>query len=143
MNDISIYYISGYSTTSGYYFSKQEHLFASGSPRSNNMKGCVIIYSFPKYYLDPIDISNTLYGYQYGEYFGGTLASCDLNNDDKDDLIVGAPLWTRDMDEGRVYIFIAWKNVLLWIIVISIYIFIILICSDLIFFFVTEHRTIF
>lgn len=96
------------------------------------MKGYVIIYSFPKYSGGAIDISNTLYGYQYGEYFGGTLASCDLNNDDKDDLIVGAPLWTRDMDEGRVYIFIGWENVLLWIIIISIYIFIILIRSDLI-----------
>ncbi|XP_035732540.1 integrin alpha-8-like isoform X2 [Vespa mandarinia] len=91
----------GYSTTSGFYFSKQELLFASSSPRSNNMKGYVIIYSFPKYSGKTIDISNTLNGYQYGEYFGASLASCDLNNDDKDDLIVGAPLWTKDMDEGR------------------------------------------
>ncbi|XP_047355717.1 integrin alpha-8-like isoform X1 [Vespa velutina] len=100
----------GYSTTSGFYFSKQERLFASSSPRSNNMKGYVIIYSFPKYSGEKIDISNTLNGYQYGEYFGASLASCDLNNDDKDDLIVGAPLWTKDMDEGRVYVFIAWEN---------------------------------
>ncbi|KAL2744661.1 integrin alpha-8-like isoform X1 [Vespula maculifrons] len=100
----------GYSTTSGFYFSKQERLFASGSPRGNDMKGYVIIYSFPEYSGERINISNTLNGYQYGEYFGATLASCDLNNDDKDDLIVGAPLWTRDMDEGRVYIFMAWEN---------------------------------
>ncbi|XP_046822776.1 integrin alpha-8-like isoform X2 [Vespa crabro] len=107
--DMDINYL-GYSTTSGFYFSKQERLFASSSPRSNNMKGYVIIYSFPKYSGKTIDISNTLNGYQYGEYFGASLASCDLNNDDKDDLIVGAPLWTKDMDEGRVYVFIAWEN---------------------------------
>ncbi|XP_047355719.1 integrin alpha-8-like isoform X2 [Vespa velutina] len=107
--DMDINYL-GYSTTSGFYFSKQERLFASSSPRSNNMKGYVIIYSFPKYSGEKIDISNTLNGYQYGEYFGASLASCDLNNDDKDDLIVGAPLWTKDMDEGRVYVFIAWEN---------------------------------
>lgn len=104
------------------------------------MKGYVIIYSFPKYSGERINISNTLNGYQYGEYFGATLASCDLNNDDKDDLIVGAPLWTRDMDEGRVYIFMAWENVFLQIIVISIYFY----NSDLLSnnFFVNEYRTI-
>ncbi|KAI4497467.1 hypothetical protein M0802_007478 [Mischocyttarus mexicanus] len=100
----------GYSTTSGFYFNKEKRLFASGSPRGNNMKGYVIIYSFPRISNQYVNIINTLNGYQYGEYFGASLASCDLNNDGRDDLIVGAPFWTRDIDEGRVYIFIALKN---------------------------------
>ncbi|XP_014607797.1 PREDICTED: integrin alpha-8-like [Polistes canadensis] len=109
-NKLDSYDYLGYSTTSGFYFSKTERLFASGSPRGNDMKGCVIVYSFSKHSEEDINISNTLNGYQCGEYFGATLASCDLNNDGRDDLIVGAPFWTRDMDEGRVYIFIAWEN---------------------------------
>ncbi|XP_015183768.1 PREDICTED: integrin alpha-PS4-like isoform X2 [Polistes dominula] len=100
----------GYSTTFGFYFSKKERLFASGSPRGNNMKGYVVVYSFSKGSRNSMTISNILNGYQFGEYFGSTLASCDLNNDGRDDLIVGAPFWTRDIDEGRVYIFNALKN---------------------------------
>ncbi|KAK2575747.1 hypothetical protein KPH14_003637 [Odynerus spinipes] len=99
----------GYSITSGSYFKKQEYWFASGSPRSDEMYGSVTIFNFPDVSDKKLQIKTTKKGQQYGEYFGAALASCDLNNDGKDDLIVGAPLWSRDVDEGRVYIF-AWKN---------------------------------
>lgn len=56
-------------------------------------------------------IKTILYGQQYGEYFGAALTSCDVNNDRRQELIVGAPQWTRDMDEGHVYIFTTRHNV--------------------------------
>ena len=33
-----------------------------------------------------------LYGYQYGEKFGQTVISIDIDGDNYDDLVVGAPL---------------------------------------------------
>jgi len=45
---------------------------------------------------------------QFGSYFGATLLSMDLNNDGKDDLLVGAPLYIGKIsDEGRVFVYIS------------------------------------
>ncbi|XP_076379029.1 integrin alpha-8 [Megalopta genalis] len=92
----------GYSVTSGYYFGKPKLWYASGAPNAANMYGVVKIF---KLVNDLAVVNRTINGEQYGEYFGATLTSCDLNNDGKDELIIGAPLWTKDMDEGRIYIF--------------------------------------
>ena len=39
-------------------------------------------------------------------YFGSSVAAVDLNNDDLSDLLVGAPLYADEVDEGRVYVYI-------------------------------------
>ena len=46
---------------------------------------------------------------QSATYFGHSLLSVDLNNDGRDDLVVGAPLYCSvpNGDEGRVYVYIA------------------------------------
>ena len=45
---------------------------------------------------------------QSATYFGHTLLAVDLNNDGRDDLVVGAPLYFSSAgDEGRVYVYIA------------------------------------
>jgi len=74
------------------------------------MYGKVVVFTFPSKTNQRIFIKTILYG-QYGEYFGAALTSCDVNNDRKQELIVGAPLWSSDMDEGHIYIFTARHNV--------------------------------
>lgn len=92
--------------SSGCYFEKEERWFSSGIPRGDNLNGRVLIFSHPNRTTNTdFIIKSILNGEQHGEYFGYALASCDLNNDDKDDLIVGAPLWTIDLEEGRVFVF--------------------------------------
>ena len=39
-------------------------------------------------------------------YFGGAVEALDINDDGYTDLLVGAPLYSRDQDEGRVYVYL-------------------------------------
>jgi hypothetical protein len=62
------------------------------------------------YLSDTIDlklfnIKAIINGTQVGSYFGGALAVCDVNDDNVDELIIGAPLFTVDQDEGKAYIY--------------------------------------
>ncbi|RUS85835.1 hypothetical protein EGW08_006387 [Elysia chlorotica] len=45
-------------------------------------------------------------GEQLGSSFGASVCSLDLNGDGLDDIVVGAPLYSKEMDEGRVYVYI-------------------------------------
>lgn len=83
--------------------------FASGAPRAS-MYGAAIIFTF-SHNDAKLEIKKLLIGEQHGEYFGAALSSCNLNGDDKDELIVGAPHWSKNMDEGRIYIFTALNDV--------------------------------
>lgn len=95
----------GYALTSGAYFEQEDILYASGVTRGADLHGKVFVFNFPLTSIKHIQIKTKVEGEQVGEYFGAALTSCDINNDGKDELIVGAPQWTKDMDEGRVYIF--------------------------------------
>lgn len=45
---------------------------------------------------------------QLGSYFGGAMLTMDINDDSKDDLLVGAPLYIgTSYDLGRVYVYMA------------------------------------
>lgn len=46
-----------------------------------------------------------------GEYFDAALTLCNLNGDAEDELIVGAPLWSRDIDEDHIYVYTSLSNV--------------------------------
>ncbi|XP_043271605.1 integrin alpha-8-like [Venturia canescens] len=100
----------GYAVSSGDYFAKNEIWYASGAPRGANMKGRVLIFRFSVYADRRLIVSKVLDGEQHGEYFGASLASCDVNNDGKAEIVVGAPLWSRDMEEGRVYAYVIKNN---------------------------------
>ncbi len=48
-----------------------------------------------------------LCGLQFGSYFGAALCAVDVNNDDLDDLLVGAPLYrSQHGDDGTVHVYI-------------------------------------
>lgn len=103
--------LSGYAVTAGAYFNERDIWYASSAPRGANMYGKVLVFAFPPKTNQRIFIKTMVYGQQYGEFFGAALTSCDVNNDHRHELIVGAPLWSRDMDEGLVYIFTGRHNV--------------------------------
>ena len=51
----------------------------------------------------------TLQGLLVGEDFGFSIASCDINGDGRDDLIVGAPSYAEDQYQynvGRIHVFV-------------------------------------
>lgn len=75
------------------------------------MHGSVIVFTFSDQDNAKLVIKQSLIGEHYGEYFGAALASCNLNGDEKDELIVGAPQWSKDMDEGRIYVFTTLNDV--------------------------------
>ncbi|XP_011062197.1 PREDICTED: integrin alpha-PS4-like [Acromyrmex echinatior] len=107
---IHSYNYFGYAITAGTYFNEQDVWYASSAPQAANVYGKVLVFTFPPKTNQRMFIKTILYGQQYGEYFGAALTSCDVNNDHRQELIVGAPQWSRDMDEGHVYIFTARHN---------------------------------
>ena len=56
---------------------------------------------------------------QFGEYFGASLTTNDVNTDGFDDLLVGAPLHStlKQADEGRVYLYMGGKNMVISLLV--------------------------
>ena len=59
---------------------------------------------------------HNLTGDQIGAYFGYTIATCDINGDGLDDILIGAPMWTDftlmgKFETGRVYVVYQDKNV--------------------------------
>ncbi|XP_046750569.1 integrin alpha-PS5-like [Diprion similis] len=90
---------AGYAVTSGFYFNRGKRIFLTGAPRNAELRGSVLSYKSSH-------ITSIGSGEQAGEYYGYALASCDVNGDKTDELIVGAPQWTRHegIDEGRVYV---------------------------------------
>ncbi|XP_077062271.1 integrin alpha-3b [Siphateles boraxobius] len=82
---------------------RSEYTVVTGAPR-DNFKGSVILAEKQDLILNPL---MTIPGEQIGSYFGSCLAVTDLNNDDWNDLIVGAPFFFDRYKEegGAVYIF--------------------------------------
>ncbi|XP_012258372.2 integrin alpha-PS3-like isoform X2 [Athalia rosae] len=97
---------SGYAVTSGYYFdSSGGLLYGTGIPRAANLRGRVVIFkNIGHPYVMTVD-NASFDGNQVGEYFGSALASCDVDGNGRDELLVGAPQWTKHVDEGRIYVF--------------------------------------
>ncbi|CAG04405.1 unnamed protein product, partial [Tetraodon nigroviridis] len=83
--------------------SRDSYTVLTGSPRDES-KGAVV---FGKKTEKNIVLDFVIPGEQVGSYFGNSLAVTDLNNDDWNDLIVGAPFYFDRMKDqgGAVYIF--------------------------------------
>ncbi|XP_044746245.1 integrin alpha-PS3-like [Coccinella septempunctata] len=97
----------GYSVTSGYYYSRNQLLYAGGAPRSQNYRGQVLISQFGDNHDQKLNVKDTKEGSQFGEYFGAALATGDINQDGYDDLFVGAPFYhSSKYNEGRMYLYL-------------------------------------
>ncbi|KAJ8365029.1 hypothetical protein SKAU_G00138600 [Synaphobranchus kaupii] len=83
--------------------SRDEYTLVIGSPR-DEAKGSVTLGLKAE---NELQVVITIPGQQVGSYFGSSLAVTDLNNDDWNDLIVGAPFYfDRKKEEGgAVYLF--------------------------------------
>ncbi|XP_077968184.1 integrin alpha-1-like isoform X2 [Styela clava] len=107
----------GYSITGGHFTGPNIEWIATGIPRYFNHGGVVLyrtnvsdIYN-PHLLLPPFDYTSNRH---VGTYFGHTLCAVDLNIDEADELIVGAPLHseagTHSYDEGCVFIYYGNKS---------------------------------
>lgn len=83
--------------------SRDDYTVVTGSPRDES-KGSVMLGTKTEKSIKPTLI---IPGEQVGSYFGNSLAVTDLNNDDWNDLIVGAPFYFDRMKDqgGAVYVF--------------------------------------
>lgn len=109
------YSYAGYAVASGRFHDNRNIIsYIVGAPRAlrSTCTGHVLIMN--------TNINNSwklamkLQGQQMGEYFGSSLLATDINSDGRDDLIVGAPLYTykpsdksyTGYDEGRIYVYV-------------------------------------
>lgn len=99
----------GYSVTSGHFYGNEILYYVSGSPKVSDYRGKVQIFTFNG--IHAIHKKEHREGQELGEYFGGSLASGEINGDIYDDLLVGAPYFSgKTYNEGRVYIFLGGKG---------------------------------
>ncbi|CAH2073081.1 unnamed protein product, partial [Iphiclides podalirius] len=98
----------GYSVTVGDFADQGEQGVAVGVPRGADLKGLVVLYTW-----DLMNIKN-ITGSQIGAYFGYSLASGDIDGDGTDDVIVGAPMFTKPksngFEHGRIYVIYQGKD---------------------------------
>ncbi|XP_015254486.1 PREDICTED: integrin alpha-3 [Cyprinodon variegatus] len=81
----------------------ESYTHVTGAPRDES-KGSVMLAELEN---RKFHVKHTIMGEQVGSYFGNSLAATDLNNDDWNDLIIGAPFYFDRKEEkgGAVYIF--------------------------------------
>ncbi|GLV40522.1 scab [Carabus blaptoides fortunei] len=96
----------GYSLSSGYFNSRRELLYVAGAPRSSMYRGQIVIFNFRKRTDSKLSMKYTRSGLMVGEYFGASVAVANINGDEFDDIIVGAPHYSSKCDEGRVFVFL-------------------------------------
>ncbi|XP_053373891.1 integrin alpha-2-like [Mercenaria mercenaria] len=94
-------WLIGYTVTSARLYRTNTNYIIAGAPRAN-LNGSVFMF---EYKSDRI-LNEPLIGDQLGSYFGSVLCATDINNDQLDDIIVGAPYYsTNNTEEGRVYVY--------------------------------------
>ncbi|XP_067641020.1 integrin alpha-PS2 isoform X2 [Eurosta solidaginis] len=94
----------GYSMVTGDFDGDRIEDIAIGMPRGGGLHGKIVVNHW-----NMTNIFNFT-GHQIGEYFGYALATCDVDGNGLDDLIIGAPMYSEQgnvegkYDVGRVYV---------------------------------------
>ena len=106
----------GYAVSSGKFLGPESDslLYVASAPQSNGQTGEVFIFDIEDYRVEKkIKVFNKFTGSQFGEYFGYTLVSEDFNADGFPDLIVTAPLYSKNglHENGAAYVYINKGNV--------------------------------
>ena len=78
--------------------------YAVGAPNVINRGGILsgVVYLCPNCFRESVDTISiddyelTIHGHQFGEKFGQTVMTIDIDGDTYDDLVVGAPLHSTD-----------------------------------------------
>ncbi|CAH1972497.1 unnamed protein product [Acanthoscelides obtectus] len=81
---------------------EQVAVIVGGSPRGGSLNGAVKMYDFDG------NLVREFFGEEPGSYFGSSVLAVDMNNDQIDDLLVGAPMGSGSTyDEGYVYVYLS------------------------------------
>ncbi|KAG1667809.1 Integrin alpha-PS1 [Nymphon striatum] len=94
----------GMSVTTGKFFPNSESSYIAGAPRANGT-GQVVFFSKNPSGGEKFSVDLILKGDRFASSFGYTLASADFNNDNFEDLIVGAPFHYDKDTDGAIYIY--------------------------------------
>ncbi|XP_047113545.1 integrin alpha-PS2-like [Schistocerca piceifrons] len=85
----------GYSMAAGDFTGDGSSGTAVGMPRGGRLFGKVILYT------ETLDVVDEFTGEQLGAYFGYAICIADMNGDNTDDIVIGAPLYTLPNNEGK------------------------------------------
>jgi len=128
-SDMDLGKMAGFSVARGKFLGHNQALsFVLGAPRADMSKGAVYLCTdcfgrndrvTAKMKVDYKSFADK-HHLKMGEEFGVAVAACDINGDRRDDLIVGAPGYSGDVNHyntGRVHVFIStggtnqWTNI--------------------------------
>ncbi|XP_077978111.1 integrin alpha-8-like [Glandiceps talaboti] len=105
---------AGYSVAIGEYYHGIYKEYVAGVPRGNDLRGLVKIYFLRQ--DQSLILHQKLEGEQLGSYFGSSVCAVDVNGDDRDDVIVGAPYYTdrqssiEKWEAGKIYVYYQNEN---------------------------------
>ncbi|KAI4498187.1 hypothetical protein M0802_006673 [Mischocyttarus mexicanus] len=94
----------GYSVATGDFVGNGDSGTAVGVPRGSGLRGKVVLFT------SNMTNHQNVTGEQMGAYFGYAVAAGDIDGDNLDDLIVGAPMYTipdnpeMNIETGRIYV---------------------------------------
>lgn len=94
-------WLIGYAVATARLIRSDVNYIIAGAPRAH-LNGAVYIFEFKS----SKSLKAPLIGDQLGSYFGSVLCAVDVNGDQLDDIIVGAPYYsTNNTEEGRVFVY--------------------------------------